>query len=124
MLHNLPVPSRPWDSIGMDFVGPFPLNHRFDYMWVIICRLTSLTHLVPLSVRITTKELAWIYLRDVVRLHGMPKTIVSDHDSKFTAKFWKELHRVVGTKLFMSTSWHPQTDGQSERAIRTIGQCL
>lgn len=124
LLHNLPVPTRPWQSIGMDFVGPFPLDGEFDYLWVIICRLTNLVHLIPISVRTTTSQLAWIYLREVVRLHGMPESIVSDRDSKFTARFWKELHRVVGTKLLMSTSWHPQTDGQSERAIRSVGQIL
>lgn len=124
LLHNMPIPAYPWQSIGMDFVGPFPVDGGFDYLWVIICRLTSLVHLVPLSVRVKTTELAWFYVRDVVRLHGMPETIVSDRDSKFTAKFWRELHRIMGTKLLMSTSFHPPTDGQSERAIRSIGQIM
>jgi hypothetical protein len=71
-----------------------------------------------------TNELAWYYIRDIVRLHGMPESIVSDRDSKFTARFWRELHRALGTKLLMSTSFHPQTDGHSERVIRSIGQIL
>ena len=124
LLHSLPIPTRPWSSIGMDFVGPFPLDSGYDYLWVVLCRLTSLVHLIPISIKTTTAELAWIYLREVVRLHGMPDTIVSDRDAKFTARFWRELHRVTGTKLLMSTSWHPQTDGQSERAIRSVGQIL
>jgi hypothetical protein len=124
LLHNLPIPSRPWQSIGMDFVGPFPECEGFDYLWVIICRLTNQVHLTPVTVRTTTTELAWFYIRDIVRLHGMPESIVSDRDSKFTAKFWRELHRAMGTKLLMSTSFHPQTDGHSERAIRSIGQIL
>jgi hypothetical protein len=124
LLHNLPIPSRPWQSIGMDFVGPFPENQGNDYMWVVICRLTNQTHLTGISVRTKTSDLAWYYIRDIVRLHGMPESIVSDRDSKFTAKFWRELHRAMGTKLLMSTSFHPQTDGHSERAIRSIGQIL
>ena len=124
LLHNLPVPSRPWQSIGMDFVGPFPECQGYDYLWVIICRLTNQTHLIPITVRTTASTLAWYYIRDIVRLHGMPESIVSDRDSKFTSKFWRELHRAMGTKLLMSTSFHPQTDGHSERAIRSIGQIL
>jgi hypothetical protein len=124
LLHSLPIPSRPWQSIGMDFVGPFPECQGFDYLWVIICRLTNQVHLTPISVRTKTTELAWFYIRDIVRLHGMPESIVSDRNSKFTAKFWRELHRAMGTKLLMSTSFHPQTDGHSERAIRSIGQIL
>ena len=124
LLHNLPIPARPWQSIGMDFVGPFPECQGFDYLWVIICRLTNQVHLTPVTVRTKTTELAWFYVRDIVRLHGMPESIVSDRDSKFTAKFWRELHRIMGTKLMMSTSFHPQTDGHSERAIRSVGQIL
>lgn len=124
LLHSLPVPTRPWQSIAMDFVGPFPQSGEFDYLWVVLCRLTTLVHLVPVNVHTKTVDLAWFYTRDVVRLHGMPESIVSDRDSKFTAKFWRELHRAVGTKLLMSTSFHPQTDGHSERTNRSIGQML
>src|SRR6266852_6149290 len=124
LLHNLPVPNRPWQSIGMDFVGPFPRSQNYDYLWVVICRLMSMVHLIPLTVRTKTTELAWFYIRDVVRLHGMPDSIVSDRDSKFTARFWRELHRLMGTKLLMSTSFHPQTDGHTECANRSVGQIL
>ena len=117
LLHNLPIPSRPWQSIGMDFVDPFPECQGHDYLWVIICRLTNLVHLVPITMRTTTTELAWFYIRDIVRLHGMPESIVSDRDSKFTSRFWRELHRSMGTKLLMSTLFHPQTDGHSERYL-------
>src|SRR3984893_9435237 len=124
LLHNLPILMRPWQSIGMDFVGPFPESHGHDYMWVIICRLTNQMHLTPISVRTKTTELAWFYVRDIVRLHGMPESIVSDHDSKFTSRLWRELHQIMGTKLLMSTSFHPQTDGHLERVIHSIGQIL
>lgn len=124
LLHSLPIPTKPWQSVGMDFVGPFPPCQGFDYLWVVICRLTNQLHLIPVTVRTKTTELAWFYIRDIVRLHGLPESIVSDRDSKFTAKFWREIHRSLGTKLLMSTSFHPQTDGHTERSIRSIGQVL
>ena len=124
LLHSLPIPDRPWGSIGMDFVGPFPPSHGFDYLWVVICRLTSMIHLVPIRTRTKASELAWLFISNIVRLHGLPDTIVSDRDSKFTSHFWKEVHRTLGIKLLMSTSFHPQTDGASERAIKTVGQTL
>src|SRR6202453_2185452 len=124
LLHNLPIPSHPWQSIVMDFIGPFPECQGYDYLWVIICRLMNQTHLTPIMVKTTTTDLAWFYIRDIVHLHGMPESIVSDRDSKFTSRFWRELHRSLGTKLLMSTSFHPQTDGHSERIIRSIGQIL
>ncbi|VDB94410.1 unnamed protein product [Peniophora sp. CBMAI 1063] len=109
-LHSLPVPTQPWQSIAMDFVGPFPQTQDgHDYLWVVLCRLTSLVHLIPVDVRITAKELAWKYNQEIVRLHGLPESIVSDRDSLFTSTFWKEAHRLLGTKLLMSTSFHPQT---------------
>lgn len=124
LLHSMPIASYPWESVGMDFVGPFPKCLGYDYMLVVICRMTSMIHLTPMMVTNSSSDVAWFFLRDIVRLHGMPKSIVSDRDSKFTAKFWRELHRLTGTKLLMSTSFHPQTDGASERAIRNVSQIL
>ena len=124
LLHSLPIPTRPWTSIAMDFVGPFPASGAFDYLWVVLCRLTSMVHLVPLRTTTTASELAWIYVREIVRLHGLAETIVSDRDSKFTSRFWRETHKLLGTRLLMSTSFHPQTDGASERAIRSVAQIL
>ena len=84
----------------------------------------SQVHLVPTMMRVTTKEVAWLFLKEVVRLHGVPESIVSDHDTKFMSMFWHELHRLMGTKLLMSTAFHPQTDGATEQANRSIGQIL
>ena len=124
LLHNMPIPTRPWEMVGMDFVGPFPKSHGCDYLWVVICLLTSMVHLIPISVTITARELAFQYLSNIVRLHGMAKAIISDRDSKFTSIFWRELHRLVGTKLRMSTAFHLQTDGATERVIRSASQIL
>ena len=87
LLHPLPIPNRPWGSIGMDFISPFPKSQGYDYLWVIICRLTSMVHLVPVNTTIKALELSALYVREVVHLHGLPDTIVSDRDSKFTSKF-------------------------------------
>lgn len=124
LLHSLPVPARPWSSISMDFIGPFPRSDEYDYVWVVLCRLTAEVHLTPVTTTVTASELAWIYVRDIVRLHGVADSIVSDRDSKFTSAFWKEVHRLLGTKLLMSTVFHPQTDGATERVNRSIGQVL
>ncbi|KAL1937390.1 hypothetical protein VTO73DRAFT_13796 [Trametes versicolor] len=124
LLHSMPIPAYPWQSVGMDFVGPFPDAGGFNYMLVVICRLTSMVHLIPCRVTDSAATVASYYLNEVVRLHGLPESIVSDRDSKFTSVFWKEVHRLLGTKLLMSTSFHPQTDGASERAIRNVAQIL
>ena len=125
LLHTLPVPSRPWSAIAMDFVGPFPPDKEgHNYVWIVLCRLSVRVHLIPLKTTTSAVELAWIFLKEIVRLHGLPDSIVSDRDSKFTSRFWTEVHRALGVKLKMSTAFHPQTDGQSERAIRKASQVL
>ena len=72
----------------------------------------------------TAKGIMWLILKEVVRLHGIPESIVSDRDTKFTSIFWKELHRLMGSKLLMSTAFHPRMDGATERANRSIAQIL
>ena len=126
LLHSLPISTEPWRSVAMDFLGPFPRvdGMEYDYLWVIVCRCTSMVHLVPIRTTHTSADLAGLYVKEIVRLHGLPESIVSDRDPKFTSKFWRELHRLMGTKLLMSTAFHPQTDGLSERTIRSINQIL
>ena len=124
LLHSLPIPTKLWLSIGMDFVGPFPLVKNFDYIWVVLCRLTSLVHLIPLTTTTTAAQLALLFMTNVVRLHGLPETIVSNRDPKFTLLFWTELHQLLGVKLAKSTAFHPQTNGASERMIRKVSQVM
>jgi hypothetical protein len=124
LLHSLPIPTKPWSSIGMDFVGPFPLVDNFDYIWVILCRLTSLVHLIPLRMMMTASQLAPLFMNHIVHLHRLPETIVSDCDPKFMSLFWTEIHRLLGIKLAKSTAFHPQTNGASERMIRKMSQVL
>lgn len=124
LLHSLPIPDRPWKSISMDFVGPFPVSNEHDFIWVIMDRLTSMTHLIPITTKTTASDLAPIFLSNIVRLHGVPESIVSDRDPRFTSKFWRELQRLLGSSLLMSTAFHPETDGLTERRIRTLSSIL
>ena len=121
LLHSLPIPDKPWQLVGMDFMGALPQSQGNDYLLVIIDRHTSQVHLVPTMMWVTAKEVAWLFLKEVMRLHGVPESRVSDCDTKFMSTFWRELHRVMGTKLLMSTVFHPQTDGATEQANRSIG---
>ena len=118
---QLAYPNKPWQLVGMDFMGPLPRSLGNDYLLVIIDQLMSQVHLVPTMTRVTAREVAWLFLKEVVRLHGVPKSIVSDRDTKFTSTFWHELHRLMGTKLLMSTVFHPQMDGTTEWANCSIG---
>jgi len=124
LLHNLPIPDQPWQSVGMDFTGPLPISKGYDYLLVIIDQFTSQVHLVSMNTRATSKDITWSFITEIVRLHGMPESIVTDQDPKFTSKFWKELHHLMGMKLLMSTSFHPQTDGATEQANHSISQVL
>ena len=108
----------------MDFIGLFPESNKHNYLWVMLCRLTSMVHLVPVKTMIQASQLAWLFVKEIVCLHGLPETIVSDHNTKFTSQFWGETHRILGVRLLMSTVFHPQMDGASERSIRTIAQIL
>ena len=114
-LHSLLILDRPWQSIGMDFMGLLPKSNNFDYLLVIIDQLMLQVHLVPTPMTVTARGVMWLILKEVMRLHGIPESIVSDRNTKFTSIFWKELlYRLMGSKLLMSTTFHPQTDGVTE----------
>ena len=98
--------------------------NNFDYLLVIIDQLMSQVHLVPTTTMVTARGVAWLIMKEVMRLHGIPESIVSDRNTKFTSIFWKELHRLMGSKLLMSTAFHPQMDGATARANRSITQIL
>lgn len=109
----------------MDFVTGLPKTPKGnDAVWVIVDRLTKSAHFLPFRVGISSERLANMYIEQIVRLHGVPASIVSDRDTRFVSQFWKSLHKVLGTKLNFSTSFHPQTDGQSERTIQILEDML
>ena len=128
LLNPLSVPSYPWESVGMDFVGPLPESGNrdglFDSITVVICLLTSMVHLIPSRTNYSASQLAELMFEHIYKLHGLPKNIISDRDVLFTSTFWKQLHRLIGTKLRLSSAYHPQSDGSTERANRTITQML
>ena len=113
----LQVPLQPFDCLGIDFVGPFPKTQQgHDYICTVICHLTGYTHLIPCKKDDSAAEVARRFFREIIRLRGCPMKIVSDRDPKFTSKFWTDLCYRLGTKMAMSTAYHPQTDGRTERA--------
>jgi hypothetical protein len=124
-LHPLPIPGRPWESIGMDYLGPVPKSASGkDMILIAIDRLTKMARFIPTHSTVTSKGTADLFLREVFRHHGLPSNIVSDRDPRFTAKFWDALQKALGVQLLMSTAAHPQTDGQSEAAVKVIQKLL
>ena len=124
-LQSLPIPEWKWEHITMDFVSGFPRTKKgHDSVWVIVDRLTKSAHFLPVRVDYSLNKLAEIYIDEIVRLHGTPVSIVSDRDPRFTSRFWPSLQEALGTKVKFSTSFHPQTDGQSERTIQTLEDML
>ena len=91
---------------------------RHDVVWVIVDRLTKLAHFLAVRMTFTLEEFYRLYTGEIVRLHGVPVSIVSDRDPRFTTHFWKSFQKAIGTQLMMSTVLHPQTDGQSKRTIQ------
>ena len=103
----------------MDFVYGLPRSSKgHSSIWVIVDRLTKSTHFLPLSGKIPVSRLARLYVKEIVRLHGVPVSIVSDRDSQFTSEFWKALQRAMGMRLHFSTAFHPQTDGVISQNFR------
>ena len=118
LLNPLPIPQWKWDNITMDFVSSFPLTQRkHDTVWVIVDRLTKSAHFLPVRLDYSMNSLVELYVSEIVRLQGIPLSIVSYRDPRFTLRFWKELQSAFSTRLNFSTAFHPQTDGQSERVI-------
>ncbi|GJJ76350.1 hypothetical protein EMPS_08709 [Entomortierella parvispora] len=113
----LAIPGQRWDTVSMDFIVKLPKTARgYDAITVFVDKLSKQVHFCPSNTTDTAADVARIFFREVFRLHGMPRAIVSDRDSRFTGHFWTTLMGLMDTKLDMSTSFHPQSDGQTERA--------
>jgi hypothetical protein len=127
LLQPLPLPQQVWEDISMDFITQLPPTHNRSCIWVIVDRLTKFAHFIALPNSFTAASLAPIFITEIYRLHGAPKTIVSDRDRVFVSQFWRALFHHLGTSLAFSSSYHPQSDGQTEvlnRCLETYLRCF
>ena len=124
ILRPLPIPERAWRDVAMDFVTGLPWSKGRNAILVVICCLTKMRHLIPCTDTITAEGLARRYIKYVAKTHGLPKTITSDRGSLFTSKFWKALCARWGIDIRLSTAFHPQTDGQTEKANAVMERYL
>ncbi|GJW71561.1 putative reverse transcriptase domain-containing protein [Tanacetum coccineum] len=119
------IPEWKWDNITMDFITKLPKSSQgFDTIWVIVDRLTKSAHFLPIRENDPLDKLARLYLNRIVARHGIPVSIICDRDGRFTSNFWRSFQKALGTDLSMSTAYHPETDGQSERTIQTLEDML
>ena len=113
MLQPLSIPEWKWENIAMDFIVGLPKTPKgYTVIWVVVDRLTKSAHFLPGKFTYTVDNWAQLYVKEIVRLHGVPVTIVSDRDPRFTSAFWRRFQIVLGTRLDFGTSFHPQTDGK------------
>ena len=124
LLHSLPTPSAPWLSISMDHIVELPLSRGYDCVLVVVDRLTKEAHFIPTRSTDTSRDLAQQFRDHVFRLHGFPSDIVSDRGATFTSSWWIEFLKLIDTKPSLSTAFHPESDGQTERLNAVLEQYL
>lgn len=122
LLEPLPIAEHPWESITMDFITALPKSKGLGTIMVVVDRFSKYATFIPASPGCTAKEAAQFFFKFVVKYWGLPRHIISDRDPHFTGHFWRELFRMLGTELHFSTSFHPQTDGQTER-VNNLLEC-
>lgn len=120
LLQPMPVPEQAWSTVSMDFIEGLPKSGKMDVILVIVDKFTKYGHFLPLSHPYTAMQVAQVYFNNIYKLHGLPRAIISDRDRVFTRNVWQQLFTLSDTQLLMSSSYHPQTDGQTER----LNQCL
>jgi hypothetical protein len=125
LLQPLPIPEWKWGVVTIYFIMKLPrTNKKHDSIMVVVDKLTKASHFIPIKLTHKETNVADIYMREITQLHGIPKTIVSDRDPKFTSNFWKGLFKGFGTNLNFSTTYHPKYDGQTQRVNQLIEDML
>ena len=121
LLQLLPIPEKKWESISMDFITGLPKVQGKDCIYVVVDRLTKFAHFYAIPTEYNAVQVAELFFREVFRLHGLPKNIVSDRDNRFIGTFWRELFRLVGTELTPSTSYlRNYIGGQQRRWVKWL----
>lgn len=124
LLHPIPIPSGVWEDLSLDFITHLPCSHGFTVILVVVDRFSKGVHFGALPTNFTAYRVAVLFLDMVCKHHGLPRSLISDRDPVFVSSFWRELFRLSGTRLRMSTAYHPQTDGQTEVMNRVLEQYL
>jgi hypothetical protein len=120
LLQPLPIPASAFEVITMDFIEGLPTSGSYNALWVVVDKFSKFSHFIPLKHPFTAATVAKLFMDQIYRLHGLPKVIISDRDRIFTSKLWQLLFKSAGSELRFSSSYHPQTDGQTER----VNQCI
>lgn len=123
-LKSLPIPPYPWSSVSMDLIEQLPPSHSYNTILVIVDRLTKMALFIPTTTSLNAEELAQLYVTHVFSKHGIPTSIVSDRGSEFTSCFWRAFTQLLHIELELSTAFHPETDGQTERVNQVLEQYL
>lgn len=124
LLQPLPIPQKIWEDVSMDFITGLPSSRGYQVILVVVDRLSKYAHFATLKTGFTSSQVADRFFDRVVKLHGLPSTIVSDRDRVFTSAFWRHLWRLHGTTLKMSSTYHPQTEGQTEAVNKILEMYL
>ena len=126
LLQPIPLPDRRWQQITIDFITGIPTttNYEYDMIMVVVDRLSKYAHFIPCYTTCSAKDIAWYYYNNIVRLHGVPEAIISDRDVRFNNEFWKSLCQQLGTEIRLTSAFHPEADGQTERVNRVLIELL
>ena len=121
LLYPIKIPDWKWDKITMDFVVGLPVTGRkHDSVWILVDQLTKLAYFLPVRTDYSLDKLAELYIKEMVQLHGIPISIISKRDLRFTSIYWGKMQEALGTRLNFSTAFHSQTDRKSERVKRKL----